>query len=139
MDKQTLGIMIATNRKEKGMTQSDVAKEMGVTDKAVSKWERDLSCPDVNSLAKLAEIFGIPVEELLQVEVKQKENVKNKTGFSKRYAYLTLAILFGIVFIFFLIMVRNMSKIMLITAFPFLFVAVFMFMCYTSCTKDKMC
>lgn len=41
---------------------------MSVTDKAVSKWERDLSCPDVNSLPKLAEIFGISVDELMQIK-----------------------------------------------------------------------
>lgn len=39
---------------------------MGVTDKAVSKWERDICYPDVNSLPKLAEIFGISVDELMK-------------------------------------------------------------------------
>lgn len=49
------------------MTQLELADKMGVTDKAVSKWERDLSCPDVNSIPKLAEIFEISVDELMQV------------------------------------------------------------------------
>lgn len=48
---------------------------MGVTDKAVSKWERDLSCPDVNSLPKLAEIFGVTVDELMQVKREARENI----------------------------------------------------------------
>ena len=49
MKQQTLGMMITSLRKEQGMTQLELAEKMGVTDKAVSKWERDLSCPDVNS------------------------------------------------------------------------------------------
>ncbi|MPM15862.1 hypothetical protein SDC9_62236 [bioreactor metagenome] len=68
MKKQTLGSMITSLRKENGMTQLELAEKMSVTDKAVSKWERDLSCPDVNSLPKLAEIFGISVDELMQIK-----------------------------------------------------------------------
>lgn len=67
MKKQTLGNRIAGLRKENGMTQLELAGRMGVTDKAVSKWERDLSCPDVNSIARLAGIFGVSVDELMQV------------------------------------------------------------------------
>lgn len=48
------------------MTQLDFARTMGVTDKAVSKWERDLSMPDAGSLPKLAETLGVTVDELLQ-------------------------------------------------------------------------
>ena len=66
--KKTLGTMIAELRKAEGMTQLELAEKMGVTDKAVSKWERDLSCPDINSLPKLAEIFGISVDDLMQVK-----------------------------------------------------------------------
>ena len=67
MTKQSFGSTIAALRKEKGMTQLDLAREMGVTDKAVSKWERDLSFPDVASLPKLAEVLGVSVDELLEV------------------------------------------------------------------------
>ena len=79
MKKQTLGMMISTLRKEKGMTQLELAEKMGVTDKAVAKWERDLSFPDINSIPKLAEIFEISVDELMQVKTETKENIgKNK-------------------------------------------------------------
>lgn len=71
--KKTLGMMIAELRKEKGMTQLELAEKMGVTDKAVSKWERDLSCPDINSLPNLAEILGVTVDELMQIK-KEAEN-----------------------------------------------------------------
>ena len=73
--KKTLGMMIAELRKEKGMTQLELAEKMGVTDKAVSKWERDLSCPDINSLPNLAEILGVTVDELMQIK-REAENPK---------------------------------------------------------------
>ena len=66
--KKTLGAMIAELRKQHGMTQLELAEKMGVTDKAVSKWERDLSCPDINSIPNLAEILGVSVEELMQTK-----------------------------------------------------------------------
>ena len=74
MQKATMGMMIASKRKELGVTQMELAEKMGVTDKAVSKWERDLSYPDISSLPKLAEILGVSVDELMQV----KPNSKNR-------------------------------------------------------------
>lgn len=74
MSNKSMGEKISSLRKEKGMTQSDLAEKMNVTDKAVSKWERDLSCPDVNSIPKLAEVLGTTVEELLNATSKPKSN-----------------------------------------------------------------
>ncbi|MDO4600917.1 MAG: helix-turn-helix transcriptional regulator [Eubacteriales bacterium] len=71
--KKTLGTMISSLRKDKGMTQLELAEKMGVTDKAVSKWERDLSCPDISSVPKLAEILGISVDDLMQGKTETKE------------------------------------------------------------------
>ena len=76
MKKQSFGAMIAAMRKEQGMTQLELAEKMGVTDKAVSKWERDLSFPDVNSIPRLAEIFDVTVDEIMQVKSGSKENGK---------------------------------------------------------------
>ena len=73
MKKQTFGNIIVSLRKEKGMTQLELAEKMGVTDKAVSKWERDLSFPDISSIPKLAEIFEVTVDDLMQVKTKTKE------------------------------------------------------------------
>lgn len=73
MAKQTMGEIISTLRKEKGMTQKDLAEKMGVTDKAVSKWERDLSCPDISSIPKLAEALDTTVDTLMDVTPKDKE------------------------------------------------------------------
>lgn len=77
MSKKTLGMMIASLRKEKRMTQIELAEKMGVTDKAVSKWERDLACPDVSTLPKLAEVFDISVDELMQCKA-ELQNEKKK-------------------------------------------------------------
>lgn len=77
MTKQSFGSTIAALRKEKGMTQLDLAREMGVTDKAVSKWERDLSFPDVASLPKLALVLGVSVDELLEVKTAAQEQSKH--------------------------------------------------------------
>lgn len=49
-----------------GMTQLELANKMGATDKAVSKWERNLSCPDIHSFPRLAEILHVSIEELMQ-------------------------------------------------------------------------
>ena len=74
MKNKTLGMMISSLRKESGMTQLELAEKMGVTDKAVSKWERDLSYPDVSSIPKLDEIFDISVDELMQVRKRSEED-----------------------------------------------------------------
>lgn len=79
---KSIGETIATLRKEKGMTQSQLAEKMNVTDKAVSKWERDLSCPDINSISKLADIFGISVEELLKAKKSEYASSKIKNLFN---------------------------------------------------------
>ena len=73
MTKQTFGATISALRKGKGMTQLELARQMGVTDKAVSKWERDLSFPDVTSLPKLAEVLDTSVDELLEVKTTAQE------------------------------------------------------------------
>jgi len=61
----TIGKRIAQLRKEKGLTQEDLAGMMEVSAQAVSKWENDQTCPDITSLPKLAKILGVSVDELL--------------------------------------------------------------------------
>ena len=61
----TLGKRITVNRKRLGLTQDQLAEKLGITAQAVSKWENDLSCPDISILPRLADIFGITTDELL--------------------------------------------------------------------------
>ena len=75
---KSIGETIASLRKKKGMTQNELAEKMNVTDKAVSKWERDLSCPDVNTISRLAEVLNTSVDELLQAKNKEYSNSKLK-------------------------------------------------------------
>ena len=69
---KSLGKVIAELRKENNMTQMDLAERMCVTDKAVSKWERDISCPDIKTINKLAEIFNVDINILLNTKVNTK-------------------------------------------------------------------
>lgn len=66
MNYEKIGEFIALKRKEKGLTQKELAQFIGVTDKAVSKWERGLGCPDVSLLEILAEKLDISILELLK-------------------------------------------------------------------------
>ncbi len=66
MDKEKFGAFVSALRKEKGMTQKELAAALFVSDKAVSKWETAASLPDVALLIPLAEILGVTVTELLQ-------------------------------------------------------------------------
>ena len=63
--KETMGKRISELRKNKGMTQEQLAQQVGVTAQAVSKWENDLSCPDISILPQLAEALGVTTDELL--------------------------------------------------------------------------
>jgi len=68
MEQQTMGKRIMQLRKEKGYTQEQLAEMMGVSAQAVSKWENDVSCPDISILPFLAEKLGVSTDELLGVK-----------------------------------------------------------------------
>lgn len=71
MNKEIFGGFIAILRKEAGMTQKQVADRLHVTDRAVSKWERGLSYPDVTLMEPLAAVLGVGVDELLTCQRKK--------------------------------------------------------------------
>lgn len=62
---ETIGNRIVRFRKAKGLTQEGLAELMGVSSQAVSKWENDVSCPDISTLPKLCRILGITCDTLL--------------------------------------------------------------------------
>ena len=68
MEKKTIGQFIAALRKANGMTQKELAEKLNVSDKAVSRWERDESAPDLSLIPVIAEIFGVTSDEILRGE-----------------------------------------------------------------------
>lgn len=77
MTKERLGEFIAQQRKAQNMTQKDLAEKLHITDKAVSKWERGLSYPDVTLLEPLAAALGLGIEELMAC--KEAEEMEERT------------------------------------------------------------
>lgn len=73
MDREKLGLMIREKRKEKGMTQKELAQQLHITDKAVSKWETGISFPDITLMEKLADALDVSIYELMANEVMTEE------------------------------------------------------------------
>ena len=65
MEKKTIGGFIAALRKANGMTQKDLADRLNVSDKTISRWERDDGDPDLAAIPVMAEIFGVACDEVL--------------------------------------------------------------------------
>lgn len=63
--KETIGNRIQKFRKEKGLTQEELAVKLGLTSQAVSKWENDASCPDISVLPRLCDLLGVTADELI--------------------------------------------------------------------------
>ena len=78
MDQQKIGRFIAEQRKNQGLTQLQLAEMLGITDRAVSKWERGLSLPDSSIMLDLCKILEITVNDLLSGEVVHMENNNQK-------------------------------------------------------------
>lgn len=66
LDKEKFGVFVCELRKEKKLTQKELAEKLHVSDKAVSKWERGISMPDISLIVPMAELLGVTVTELLE-------------------------------------------------------------------------
>lgn len=85
MERKTMGSFLAALRKANGMTQKDLADKLNVSDKTVSRWERDDGAPDLSLIPVLAEIFGVTCDELLRGERKApEERPMEDTDFSPK-------------------------------------------------------
>ncbi len=79
MDQVKIGKFIAQKRKERGLTQMQLAEKLGMTDRAVSKWETGKSLPDASIMLELCGLLKITVNDLLSGEVISMENYNEKT------------------------------------------------------------
>ena len=110
MNQIKTGKFIAECRKQKSLTQMQLAEKLGITDKAISKWERGIAMPDTSIMLELCGILGINVNELLNGEKNSMENNeqkneqlllemakeienKNKTIWSAMWAIMTVSII----------------------------------------------
>ena len=78
MNQLKIGKFIAECRKQKGLTQMQLSEKLGITDKAVSKWERGIAMPDTSIMLELCDILCISVNELLSGEKINMENDNQK-------------------------------------------------------------
>lgn len=78
MNQENVGRFIAKLRKEKNITQQELANKLGVTDRAISNWENGRRLPDYSLLKPLCDILSISINELLSGERVSNENYKNK-------------------------------------------------------------
>ncbi len=79
VDNQRIGDFVRELRKEKGLTQKELAEALHITDRAVSKWERGLNAPDIALLEPLSEILEVSVGELIRGERAQEEPERDET------------------------------------------------------------
>ena len=86
MDQEKVGRIIKTLRKDRGMTQIELALCLNVTDRAVSKWERGLGCPDISLLTRLSEIFSVDIGSIIDGDM--EENDKRSGNMKKTKFYV---------------------------------------------------
>ncbi len=86
MEKKTIGSFLAALRKANGMTQQEVADRLNVSNKTVSKWERDEGCPEIMMLPLIAELYSVTVDEILRGErITKEENIESKENKSEKH------------------------------------------------------
>lgn len=125
MNYKEIGKFIATKRKEKGMTQNDIANKLNITDRAVSRWERGVGCPDISILEPLSNVLGVSILEILHgKKVENNENEilvdilkenKKRINKWKMFTYIILNILlfiflFLFIFSFFIPKIINIRE-----------------------------
>lgn len=119
MNNNRIGKFIATLRKEKGLTQAELGEKLFVTDKAVSKWERGISLPDITLLTKLAEVLDTEIVNILdgKKETAKKINIEEEVekitkelneNHRKKMKKIFICLIILLLFIVYLI-VRNIS------------------------------
>jgi len=92
MDNKKIGKLIANLRKQKGLTQQELGDKVGVGFRAVSKWERGITTPDISIINDVSKILGISSDELLNGKTKDKNKDKNKLSYKLKIILFLLVI-----------------------------------------------
>ena len=99
MDQEKIGKFIKKRRKDNNLTQDGLAKKLGVTYQAVSKWENGKSIPDIAILKTISELFNVNIDELLEGSVKNKKKLNKKIFIP----ITVLGICVALIFVFFVV------------------------------------
>lgn len=130
MDQEKIGKLITKLRKERNMTQEDLGKKLGVTKNAVSKWERGLCLMDISLLEPLCKLLDISIVELLNGEIIQKTDFKEKSeevvvntiyygqNEIRKTKYKNIVGTFLFIFLFF-VSILTMYKVLLLQTYKF--------------------
>lgn len=116
MENENIGKLISKIRKEKGMTQKDLANKLNVTDRAVSKWERGICCPDISLLKDLSNILGISISKLICGEEVSEESINKTIQYTEKnikqriIKYLNIALISIMIFLI-IFVVLNILKV----------------------------
>ena len=92
MERKTMGAFIAALRKASGMTQKELAEKLNVSDKSVSRWERDDGAPDLSVIPVIAEVFGVTCDELLRGERRTEAQPAETTAKGEKQRKRILAV-----------------------------------------------
>ena len=92
MEQKTMGAFIAALRKAGGMTQRELAEKLNVSDKSVSRWERDDGAPDLSLIPVIAEVFGVTCDELLRGERRAESQPSETTAKGEKQRRRLLAV-----------------------------------------------
>ena len=112
MDQTKIGKLIAKLRKEQGLTQRELGDKVGVGFKAVSKWERGLTCPDISIINELSKILGITSDELLTGELSKEHKINTKHNPKlNKIVLFTIPILLLITITIFIILKINNNRV----------------------------
>lgn len=86
MQQEKMGYLLKTLRKEKGLTQEQMAEQFGVTNRTISRWENGINMPDISILVEIANYFEIGILELIEGERKQEAMITEKNEDLKKIA-----------------------------------------------------
>ncbi|MBR3767315.1 MAG: helix-turn-helix transcriptional regulator [Clostridia bacterium] len=122
--KNIFGNKLSMLRKQRGMTQSELGYQLNYSDKAVSKWERGESIPDAYTIYKIAELFGVSINEMLSDEEKidlKSANPKGELKPSRYFVPIIVAVsVFFVASVIFLVF-KNIPSISQYAHYPFLY------------------